>query len=91
MNLFKEGVSDEELCQELQFAVELKSYVLGESCVNSVAVLLSRFQDNCKRLKELEAATKSQKERELEDYGRATSANTNLTPILPNLKLTSGQ
>nr|XP_048327937.1 uncharacterized protein LOC107416169 [Ziziphus jujuba var. spinosa] len=88
MNLLKEGVSDEELCQELQFAVEPKSSVLGESCVNSVAALLSRFQDNCRRLKELEATTKSQKERKSEDFVRAASANTNLNPILRNLKLT---
>ncbi|KAH7533990.1 hypothetical protein FEM48_Zijuj04G0190300 [Ziziphus jujuba var. spinosa] len=61
---------------------------LGESCVNSVAALLSRFQDNCRRLKELEATTKSQKERKSEDFVRAASANTNLNPILRNLKLT---
>ncbi|KAH7542013.1 hypothetical protein FEM48_Zijuj02G0028500 [Ziziphus jujuba var. spinosa] len=71
----REGVSNEELCQELQFAVELKSAVLGESCVNSVAALLSCFQDNCKRLKELEATTKSQKERESKNFVRAASAN----------------
>ncbi|KAH7511498.1 hypothetical protein FEM48_ZijujUnG0007700 [Ziziphus jujuba var. spinosa] len=61
MNLFRNGVSDEELLLELQAAVDQKVAALGKSCVNSVVELLNRFKDIYTRLKELEAKTESQK------------------------------